>query len=113
MFFFSDFYYDWFITKEFVNNRTGRWFIGVANLAGTRSVDDLVTDETPCSANTLTKDMLSSTFDDPIYKLRTYIGGTYFFNEPTDNWDGAGISVSLLSLKFNCLQYMLSNLVNV
>ncbi len=92
--YFLDDYYDWFVPKDLVSNRTGRWFIAVAGFKGYTLVTNLAKDLEPCSASKLKMDMLTVKFNEPNYQLRTYIGGMYYYNEATETWDGLGVNVS-------------------
>ena len=90
---FPEEFFDWFVPKSLVNNRTGRWFVGVASLGEKADVDKIVKDEKSCTENNLDRKQLADYFGATHYDMRTYIGGMYYYNERLGNWDGVGVDV--------------------
>lgn len=85
----------WSISNGVMNNRTGKWFLGVF------AVDDAallasLSSRRDCSAGPLLdKDQLSSDFKTGTYILQTYSTACYFFDEKSGIWEARGMSVSL------------------
>ena len=82
----EDGHLDWFLGNDFVASRTGKWFLAIASTKKT-----LEEDEGDCTQ--LSVDQLSWDFNTPTYHLQIYIGGGYYFDENSDNWDGTGTGV--------------------
>ena len=82
----EDGHLDWFLGNDFVASRTGKWFLAIASTKKT-----LEEDERDCTQ--LSVDQLSWDFNTPNYHLQIYIGGGYYFDENSDNWDGTGTGV--------------------
>ena len=81
----QDDHLDWFLGNDFVQSRTGKWFLAIGSVDGKLSED-----EVPCEQFT---SELSWNFNAPTYHLQIYIGGGYYFDENSDNWDGTGTGV--------------------
>ena len=65
-------FYEWFISNDAVNNRTGRWFLTIISMKATTTSDELnkkKLDSSLVEAN-ITGD----------YSLRTFHTGCYYFN---------------------------------
>ena len=87
----QDNHLDWFLGNDIIQSRTGNWYLAVASLE-----KKLEKDEGTCDH--LTKGDLSWDFNTPHYHLQIYIGGGYYFDENSDDWDGKGTSVRLIPL---------------
>ena len=87
----QDNHLDWFLGNDIIQSRTGNWYLAVASLE-----KKLEKDEGTCDH--LTKGDLSWNFNTPHYHLQIYIGGGYYFDENSDDWDGKGTSVRLIPL---------------
>lgn len=70
----------------------GPWFLALLSLEESQTTT--VQDAKSCTENKLTEDILSWTFEPQVYQLRIYVGGAYYFNEVSDNWEAGGVSVS-------------------
>ena len=77
---------DWFLGNDVVASRTGKWFLAIAS---TKKM--LEEDEGDCTQ--LSVEQLSWDFNTPNYHLQIYIGGGYYFDENSDDWDGTGTGV--------------------
>ena len=87
----QDDHLDWFLGNDFVQSRTGKWFLAIGSVDGKLSED-----EVPCEQFS---SELSWNFNAPTYHLQIYIGGGYYFDENSDNWDGTGTGVRKSLLK--------------
>ena len=84
---------DYFMGVELVKNRTGEWFFGVVALDG--EIPESVTADHSCKD--LSSGHLDPSFNEsseyPIYEIRMYTGGCYYFNRTTEEWEGVGMTV--------------------
>ena len=85
-------WYNWFIDTEKINNRTGDWFFGVVVLKD-KNKPNVISGN--CEG--LTKADLLNDFGFTRYDIRIFTGGCYYFNSTSEEWDGKGITVSLLN----------------
>ena len=85
---------DWFIPKEVINNRTGKWFVGVISIKDSYSLENDIIDMGSCEENSITKDWLDTDFKTETYIFQAYTGGCYFFNRTTEIWESNGLTVS-------------------
>lgn len=88
-------FYELFIDNTISPNTMGPWFLAFTSFE--ESQNNSIQDGKKCQENQLNKDMLSWTFVPQVYQFRIYVGGAYFFNEDTDNWEAGGVSVSNLT----------------
>ena len=86
-----DGFLNWYISNEQINNRQGRWFLGVAHLNS--KADETIEENKICQEQDLSKDMLTWDFPITHYNLHTLSGGAYYFNEEIGIWEGSGIKV--------------------
>ena len=94
MFSFKDGYIDWYIDDSIIRNRTGSWYFGVISITGdnnSNNVSEIIDESKDCAENKITKDKLDTDFHTGNYTFIAYTGGSYFFNESRDEWEGIGI----------------------
>lgn len=84
---------DWFIPAESINNRTGKWFFGVASVADVKgNLTELFAKQT-CDNLNIGKDWLQDDFNTTTYTLQTYTSGCYYFNKSIEVWESIGVTV--------------------
>ncbi|XP_059084074.1 uncharacterized protein LOC131881274 [Tigriopus californicus] len=84
---------DWFIPAESINNRTGKWYFGVASVADVKgNLTELFADQT-CNDLNIGKDWLQDDFNTTTYTLQTYTSGCYYFNTSIEVWESIGVTV--------------------
>ena len=87
-----DDYIDWYIDDNIIRNRTGSWYFGVISITGANSVSEIIDETKDCSENKISKDKLDTDFHTELYTFVAYTGGSYFFNESRDEWEGIGLN---------------------
>ena len=90
-------YLEWFIPKEMVANRRGRWFVGVMAFKSEQDLANIKANRS-CEENGLDDKMLDSDFGTKTYKLHAFISGCYFLNQ-RDSWVSDGMSIDSVTEK--------------
>ena len=93
-YFFTGTFLEWFLPKEHIKNRKGKWFLAIGSLKEGLNSSEVIQTNEPCQKSQLAKDSLTWTFPITSYFLHVYSGGAYCFNESTDEWTGQGLTVS-------------------
>ena len=96
--FFTGTFLEWFLSKEHIKNRKGKWFLAIGSLKEGLNSSEVIQTNEPCQKSQLSKDSLTWTFPITSYFLHVYSGGAYCFNESTDEWTGQGLMVSTYQL---------------
>lgn len=90
---FSGTFLDWFLSKEHIRNRKGKWFLAVGSFKEGVNASEVIQNNQACQKNGIPKESLTWTFPITSYLLHVYSGGAYFFHENKDEWTGQGIMV--------------------
>ena len=88
-------YIDWYIDDGIIRNRTGSWYFGVISITGdnnSNNVSEIIDETKDCAENKISKDKLDTDFHTELYSFVAYTGGSYFFNETRDEWEGIGLN---------------------
>lgn len=93
---FTERFIDTFLDLSYVQNRTGKWFVGVASVKDDATLESII-DSQSCQNQSLNKDMISNEFLTETYTFRAYTGGCYYFNKSTELWEGVGQTVYNIS----------------
>ena len=91
-FFPTDGFIDWFVSKEIINNRTGKWFFGVVSLDPSFDMT-AIKDKGSCKENDIGKKDLSEDFLSENYDFQAYTSGCYYFNKSFEVWEAIGVTV--------------------
>lgn len=83
---------DWFIPVRAINNRTGKWYLGIAAVSDENELNALK-DMESCKSQKLSKEKLSWDFGTTSYETRTFTSGCYYFNSKNDDWLSDGLDV--------------------
>ena len=83
-------FYEWFISNDAVNNRTGRWYLTIISM-------DKTVNSTVLDLKTIDKNLVKPNISGDYY-LRTFHTGCYYFNRGQWAWVADGVKVIFLSI---------------
>ena len=88
---FTDGYLNWFITKDQLDNKVGKWYMALGKLEDSINVTEYLTRQDSCQM--IEKEDLSWNFQIDQYSAHIYSGGAYYFDEKNEQWSGNGVKV--------------------
>ena len=66
--------------------------ISIVGDNNSNNVSEIIDETKDCAENKITKDKLDTNFHTDNYTFVAYTGGSYFFNESREEWEGPGLN---------------------
>lgn len=89
---FSGAFADWYLSSRIMNNRTGKWYLGVLAVKDESKLAEIEM-KSNCEGGLLAKTDLDTEFGTVEYILQTFTAGCYYLNNEKDTWEAIGLQV--------------------